>query len=327
MSSPAVLPHAFNDRLEAPVLREQNLRNRDLQGLDWSHRDLQGADLSGANLSDTLLIGANLSGARLANAILHEADLRGANLDGTDLTRADFSRANLGKATFRGASAIGANFRNSTLSHAVFDDANVQTADFSHARLLLTSMQNTDAHGAHFKKASIVGAVLNGACFVGADFSNAHMRQIRHFTKSVWFEVILEGWELTRTMSLKRHIFDEAYIRELQEYGKVARFGVWLWWVTSDCGRSFMRWGLWTFLVAVIFAGIYTQVSVDFGANETIISPFYFSIVTITSLGYGDVLPASMVAQIVVMSESIIGFCLLGGLISIMSNKIARRSE
>ena len=99
-----------------------------------------------------------------------------------------------------------------------------------------------------------------------------------------------------------------------------------MWWLTSDCGRSFTRWGLLTALVAILFAGVYRFVGVDFGPNETVLSPLYFSVVTLTTLGYGDVLPTTTAAQVVVMCETITGYVMLGGLLAMFSSTFARRA-
>ena len=85
--------------------------------------------------------------------------------------------------------------------------------------------------------------------------------------------------------------------------------------------------GMWTVAIAVFFALAYGFVAVDYGDYETAISPFYYSVVTLTTLGYGDVLPASVPAQIVAMCEVVLGYVMLGGLLSIFSNKMARRAE
>ena len=100
-----------------------------------------------------------------------------------------------------------------------------------------------------------------------------------------------------------------------------------IWWVTSDCGRSFTRWALWIGALAVVFAALYSFVGVDYGEYETWLSPFYYSVVTLTTLGYGDVLPSTLGGQVVAMLEVSIGYVMLGGLLSIFSNKMARRAE
>jgi hypothetical protein len=52
----------------------------------------------------------------------------------------------------------------------------------------------------------------------------------------------------------------------------------------------------------------------------------YFSLVTFTTLGFGDVTPITVAARRWVMLEVIIGYIMLGGLISIFASKLARRS-
>ena len=52
----------------------------------------------------------------------------------------------------------------------------------------------------------------------------------------------------------------------------------------------------------------------------------YYSVVTFTTLGFGDVKPQTEVATIVVLIEVILGYVMLGGLVSIFANKVARRS-
>ena len=63
-----------------------------------------------------------------------------------------------------------------------------------------------------------------------------------------------------------------------------------------------------------------TNQPVNFG------SALYFSIVTFTTLGFGDVVAATRTARILVGLEVITGYIMLGGLISILANKLARRS-
>jgi hypothetical protein len=80
-------------------------------------------------------------------------------------------------------------------------------------------------------------------------------------------------------------------------------------------------------MTAVLFSIIYSFVDIDYGDYETPLSPLYFSIVTLTTLGYGDALPASMTAQIVVLFEVIIGYVMLGGVLSIFANRMGRRAD
>ena len=67
--------------------------------------------------------------------------------------------------------------------------------------------------------------------------------------------------------------------------------------------------------------------ALDYGDQRTPLSSLYYSVVTLTTLGYGDVVPASIWAQLLAMVEVLLGYVMLGGLLSIFANKMARRAE
>jgi len=52
----------------------------------------------------------------------------------------------------------------------------------------------------------------------------------------------------------------------------------------------------------------------------------YYSLVTFTTLGFGDIVPLTNWARVVVGLEVLVGYIMLGGLISIFANKLARRA-
>ncbi len=52
----------------------------------------------------------------------------------------------------------------------------------------------------------------------------------------------------------------------------------------------------------------------------------YYSVVTFTTLGFGDITPRTPLAAGIVMLEVIVGYLMLGILISILATKVARRS-
>ncbi len=126
---------------------------------------------------------------------------------------------------------------------------------------------------------------------------------------------------------VRRWIIDENYLHEFRTGSRRAEWIYRLWWITSDCGRSFWRWGAWTGVVVVLFATAYSFAEIDFGDYRTRLSPLYFSVVTLTTLGFGDVLPKSVGAQILTMIEVVVGYVALGGLLSILANRMGRRGE
>jgi hypothetical protein len=101
-----------------------------------------------------------------------------------------------------------------------------------------------------------------------------------------------------------------------------------LWKLTSNCGRSILRWAAWALGIAGLFAVVYMLIGPEaFNPRDyTWFSWFYYSIVTFTTLGFGDITPIKWSSEILVTIEVIFGYVMLGGLISIFANKLARRS-
>lgn len=52
----------------------------------------------------------------------------------------------------------------------------------------------------------------------------------------------------------------------------------------------------------------------------------YYSLVTFTTLGFGDIVPKTGWGMFWVTVEVVLGYIMLGGLISIFATKLARRS-
>ena len=139
--------------------------------------------------------------------------------------------------------------------------------------------------------------------------------------------------------AFKRYVADQQFIRALaKQHPWFAR----LWYLSSDYGRSLSLWFLWSMVIAVGVGVVFATYGPladslladllgplrptfreDFGTGFT---PFYFSIVTFTTLGFGDVLPSNLAGEIWVLIEVLLSYIMLGGLISIISNKLARRS-
>ncbi len=160
-----------------------------------------------------------------------------------------------------------------------------------------------------------------------ADLQRCRVLSIENFKKADWIGTDVRDMDLRGAYLVRRHISDENYLFEFQSQSRMHKTIYWIWWVTSDCGRSLMRWFVWLLGATLLYSTVYTQVAIDYGDYETWFSPIYFSFVTLTTLGYGDAVPMSLSAQVVVSLQAITGYMGLGGLLSILGNKMARRAE
>ena len=101
-------------------------------------------------------------------------------------------------------------------------------------------------------------------------------------------------------------------------------------WGFIDYGRSLARVGLAALIAAEVFALIFLlwpgMLRYEDWTPNSWYTPFYYSIVTYTTLGFGDVTPRTVGGMVVVTIEVILGYVTLGLLISILANKVARRA-
>lgn len=295
----------------------------DLSGQDLSGRDFSGADLAGTNLFRANLRGANLSQANLEGAELTGADLRGAVLENVIGTR-----AGMGHADLSGARLFGATLDGASLSKANLSGADLRCANLRGARIREANLTRADLTAADLESADMSLCEVGGATFDNANLCHARLRAIHGFESAGWLGVDIRDVNFAGAYRLRRFVIDQNYLKEFRESGPTARAVYWLWWITSDCGRSPLRWCACIALMVLFYAWIYTLVSVDFGRHDPDwLSAIYYSVVTITTLGYGDVVPESRVGQVVVMAQVTSGYVMLGGLLSIFANKLARRGE
>jgi hypothetical protein len=100
-------------------------------------------------------------------------------------------------------------------------------------------------------------------------------------------------------------------------------------WSVIDYGRSLLRVAILSFGLAGLYGAIYRifpQILNYKDSAKTWFTPYYFSIVTYTTLGFGDVTPKTLIGELVVSSEVILGYTTLGLLLSVLAQNIARRS-
>ncbi len=97
----------------------------------------------------------------------------------------------------------------------------------------------------------------------------------------------------------------------------------WSWKITSDYGESLTRWALTCAIVLIAFAALYRI----FGLIAPVsgrFDYFYFSVVTFTTLGYGDIHPVGLVGKLFASLEVALGFTMFGLLLSFLSNRFYR---
>lgn len=302
-------------------------RHRLFVGCDLSSVDLSGCNLTHCDMSDSLLFKTNFSGAELYGANLTNADATGANFDHSNLTDAKLVRTGLGHGHFHHTIMFNVNLTEAALSGAEFQESDLRSANLTDTRLRNTKLHDVDLTGADLSGADLTDADVTGAEFREANMQDTHLRGLIGYCEAGWIGSDIRQVNFAGAYRIRREIMDQNYLDEFRSQGKFHEFVYQIWWLTSDCGRSMKRWTGLISVQILVFAFLYRFVSMDLGLYPTPFSHIYHSIVTMTTLGYGDVIPMSIPAQIVVSLQVLSGYVMLGGLLAILTNKLARRAD
>ncbi len=275
-------------------LANTNLKMATMRGADLSGANLGGAELYKADLREASLIGADLSGAYLAEADLTGADLRGVKLEGADLGGADLTDTNCSEADFTGASLVRSRLARTDLRNANLAHADLSTMRYGSFRSM---------------KGRFYGIRGLDSCFGNAIF-------VRDAKDQDYLDTLERSIAATSSPTIRR--WKTLWFRA---------------WGFIDYGRSLSRIFLYAFTMAMAFGFVYFcdqkfvwgLLSYSSAATSPL-SPFYHSIVTYTKLGFGYMTPQHWLGEILLVSEGILGYVTLGLLLSILANRVARRS-
>jgi uncharacterized protein YjbI with pentapeptide repeats len=309
--------------------------------------------LSGYYLKSAFLSRAKLCCSNLAGADLEEAELQGADLEFADLTNAKLSGALLIGANLKNADLTNANLEGADLKDANLKNATMRSVILNSADLSRSILQNTN-----LTRAKIEGTDIIKANLINADLRMSHVNGFTtiaacRFDKRTDFTgvsldaaTIDPGLKVALKNNIRRINWGKWVARE-REKGKrlVPRLVEWFWWV-SDYGTSTQRIIKTFFALAFGFGAVYwlfamfpgsqsiidelrqvggqdtSKAVVTFNCIHTLIRSLYFSIVTLTTLGFGDMHATniegwpSYLGYFFLSVQVIIGYVLLGAIVT-----------
>ncbi|MEJ2416329.1 MAG: pentapeptide repeat-containing protein [Exilibacterium sp.] len=210
-----------------------------------------------------------------------------------DLVAADLSGANL-----QGSDLSNADLRRAILVHANLNNTRLSNADVSAANLQSANLSDAKVDGIRYSRRTRFRGVRVSTCYGSSRF--------------------------------RRFAEDQDFIEEFKE---AFPLGYYVWLSVTDCGRSLLRVVVWCLILAMLFGVVYYllgEQTFNVSNRETLrwslFTTVYYSVVTFTTLGFGDITPRTPLAAGIVMLEVIVGYLMLGILISILATKVARRS-
>jgi len=320
-----------------------------------------GAIFNGANLTHASLKAGTFYHASFVGTKLEGTFLR----DNSDFSYANFQRANLGGSKMINAMFESTNFQDSKLMYVEMDGSSFDHSEFKGAQLEISSLDiKTSFIGTKFYDCLIgIGkrvdeniaikvlsrGVINNAQFMDPVLGRKVRDQawLNRWRENIdraqpqWFsplENFLRRVKSSLTLKLQpviswlKRFFKIPLFTTIEYFSR--RILQFLWWISSNYGRNTWPWIMWSFGFIIIFAFIYNSLGFNHFDIEKIPKEnwgfgayLYYSVVTFTTLGFGDITARSHWGMFWASLEVICGYVMLGGLIAIFATKVARRND
>ena len=210
-----------------------------------------------------------------------------------------------GHTDIRGINLTGKSLQDADLSRVDLFAANLRKTNLSRSDLSDSWLSESDIRGASFDFAIMDDTRVDTVMF-DADTSLRHVNlNAVNFTMRPLLEDLAIGQQRIADLEANHRIL-AAVLR-----------------TSCDYGRSFGRFFLWVFGLIIVFGLLYTFPGTTSASG--VFDNLYFSVVTFTTLGYGDIVPVSALGRVLVIIEVMVGYMMLGLLVGIISRRVIGR--
>jgi hypothetical protein len=312
--NPHIKPDLSNSDLSDMDLTDVNLGEANLSGSDFFQTNLTRANLKMSNLSD-----CDFSGANFKNASLYKA-----NLSNSTFIQVDFSNADLRNVDFTNSDLRGTNFSSSQLCEAIFYGSDLKEANLSNSDLMAAKIIRANLSHANLSSANLRGVKYGSYKMMRGKYYGIH--GLDSCFGNALFVRDAQDQDYLDTLEMEINATDSGIAKSMKKFA----FFIWS---LFDYGRSLLKVCLFALIIAAFFSAIYTLdlilgwEIIDYSSSaRSWFTPFYYSIVTYSTLGFGDITPNHWIGELIVVIEVILGYVTLGLLLSILANKVARRS-
>ena len=291
--------------------------NERLDGATLSRVSLNGVDW----FEECTLVGADLTAVDLHDASLSGADLREASLEHVSARHADFSEANLGDAALNVCDLRSADLTNARLDQASFSNVRIsRTTTFGRTSIYEDELDGIDDES-YLQRAQ--AAIWT-------------YREIRTLHENNALPIEARRYYLDEKDMRRRADWHEGnYATALKAEGSrwVTGYGMSHWRVLGTSAALIL-------LCAALYpltGGIQETVGSDtttwtlespkdappFWLAHILVRSLYFSVITFSTLGYGDIRPIGTVARWLAGAESLLGSILMALLVFVLTRRIS----
>jgi len=300
-----------NVLLNGANLKKTNLYNANLHQIELEEVDLRFANLCDANLENAKMYEVNLQDAILSGTNLHKALLFIVNLKNARLTDSNLKEAYLWEVNFLGADLVGANLRDTDFDKKT----NLHNVNLRNCRLDNSTLKN-----AYMNLDKIVIQEKENDYLVAKDI---YLLLKNYFTREGMHDISGEYYYREKLMETKYNWKDKKYFKWIFNMflNLVAGYGerplqVLVWWAGIIFGYA---------AIYYFYNGIYVRIANNIASyNPKFLEALYFSIVTFTTLGFGDLAPKPGFFQIFASFEALLGAIFMAMFIYVFARKMIR---
>jgi len=301
-------------------LRDTDFSNTNVSGIDFSTVD----DINKVDFSDSILNSTDISGVSIQKADFSNADIRGTDFSDSSLSYSDFTDAQALSADFSGCDLHQARFIRTELDAADLRDAELYGVFMSNPRLRLDTkigedliyekrIHNTDDVEKKTEFLHVSAWVYNILMNAAKENNLPNLARefyrrkqtVRHresklsdgLMKRIW-------WDLSRQVSY----YGDSPVHVVRTSLFVIGFTAFLYPCVGGIAKSSNN-------SIISFS---TQGSLNL---EMIFDVIYFSVITFTTLGYGDFHPAGLGGKSLAMLESFFGALLMALLVFVLGRR------
>lgn len=336
-------------------------RSNGLKDLCEDKIDLRGARFETFPRFDNWQIDNNilLDGAMFTNCTFEGVKFNGYDLMYTEFYRCTFSNCFFSMLTlnnckfilskfYRKVEDVFPDFFNTTANNTKFDDSS-----FYHLRF-----NECNFNESSFVKSHFIGVDFFKAKLIECDFDRSHFSEIKKiyqendkdeivekkcimfdidFKTSSFIGVDTSNVDWSKNPRMKRFIEQQQYVHAAKEgidatFGKKAITKPIGWGIKKlisliDYLSDPLNWVMYAVATVLLFAVInsYCFEAIKFANDVNWFTPIYYSVVTFSTLGFGDIAPLTWYSQLFAVIEVVLGYVFLGGLVTFLANWLGRR--